>query len=188
MHQCLKLNVGKGKTKSVRQNLRIFAAEFSANGSRLCFQFIVQSSSFTVQSLMQTFTTQDIANYYDHTEVHYRKFWKMEQSMGLHYGIWDASTKTLADAILNTNRQLANLGKITSSDVVLDAGCGVGGSSIFLAKNYGCHVTGITLSERQVRTATLFSEKNDIGHLANFEQMNYTQTRFPDHRFASLGA
>ena len=132
---------------------------------------------------MQTFTTEDIANYYDHTEVHYRKFWKMEHSMGLHYGIWDASTNTLAEAIVNTNRQLANLGKITSSDVVLDAGCGVGGSSIFLAKNYGCQVTGITLSERQVRTATHFSEKNDIGHLANFERMNYTQTRFPDHHF-----
>ena len=132
---------------------------------------------------MQTFTTEDIANYYDHTEVHYRKFWKMVHSMGLHYGSWDASTNTLAEAIVNTNRQLANLGKITSSDVVLDAGCGVGGSSIFLAKNYGCQVTGITLSERQVRTATHFSEKNDIGHLANFERMNYTQTRFPDHHF-----
>ncbi|MBI1227680.1 MAG: methyltransferase domain-containing protein [Bacteroidetes bacterium] len=132
---------------------------------------------------MQTFTTEDITNYYDHTEVHYRKFWKMEQSMGLHYGVWDESTKNLAEAILNTNRQLAILGKISSKDVVLDAGCGVGGSSIFLAKNYGCQVTGITLSERQVKTATRFSNQNSVGHLANFERMDYTQTRFPDHSF-----
>ncbi len=132
---------------------------------------------------MRTFTTEDITNYYDHTEPHYRQFWKMEQSMGLHYGIWDDSTKTLAEAILNTNAQLAALGKITSNDLVLDAGCGVGGSSIFLAKNVGCHVTGITLSERQVRTATRFAEKNGIGHLANFERMDYTKTRFPDHHF-----
>ncbi|MBK9015098.1 MAG: class I SAM-dependent methyltransferase [Saprospiraceae bacterium] len=132
---------------------------------------------------MRTFTTEDITNYYDHTEPHYRQFWKMEQSMGLHYGIWDDSTKTLADAILNTNAQLAALGKITSNDLVLDAGCGVGGSSIFLSTNIGCQVTGITLSERQVRTATRFAEKNGIGHLANFERMDYTQTRFPDHHF-----
>ncbi len=132
---------------------------------------------------MPTFTTQDIANYYDHTEVHYRKFWKMEQSMGLHYGIWDGSTKNLAEAIVNTNRRLASLGQIEENDVVLDAGCGVGGSAIFLAKNIGCQVTGITLSDRQVRTATHFSEKNEVSHLAKFERMDYTQTRFPDHHF-----
>ncbi len=132
---------------------------------------------------MQTFTNEDITNYYDHTEVHYRKFWKMEQSMGLHYGIWDDTTETLADAILNTNAQLAILGEIKPTDKVLDAGCGVGGSSIFLAKKYGCQVTGITLSERQVRTATHFSEKNGVSHLAKFERMDYTQTRFPDASF-----
>ncbi len=132
---------------------------------------------------MQTFTTEDITNYYDHTETHYRQFWKMEQSMGLHYGIWDSSTKTLADAIINTNAQLAALGQIGPNDRVLDAGCGVGGSAIFLAKTLGCHVTGITLSERQVKTATHFSEQKGVGHLANFERMDYTQTRFPDHHF-----
>ena len=58
--------------------------------------------------------------------------------MGLHYGIWDYTTKTLAEAIINTNRQLAFLGKVSATDKVLDAGCGVGGSAIFLAKYFGC--------------------------------------------------
>jgi tocopherol O-methyltransferase len=132
---------------------------------------------------MQTFTTEDITNYYDHTETHYRQFWKMEESMGLHYGIWDDKTKSLAEAIVNTNRQLAFLGKISASDKVLDAGCGVGGSAIFLAKYFGCEVTGITLSQRQVRTATRFASQNGVSNLASFEQMDYTKTRFPDAHF-----
>ncbi len=132
---------------------------------------------------MRTFTSQDITNYYDHTEPHYRQWWKMEQSMGLHYGIWDENTKTLAGAILNTNTRLAELGDVLPTDHILDAGCGVGGSVVFLAKKYGCKVTGITLSERQVKTATGFAEKNGVGGLAHFEQMNYTQTRFPDACF-----
>ncbi len=130
-----------------------------------------------------TFSNQDIINYYDHTQPHYRQWWRMEESMGLHYGIWDDSTKTLSEAIVNTNAQLAAIGQISKEDKVLDAGCGVGGSAIYLAKKYGCKVTGITLSERQVKTATSFAEKRDVGHLTVFEIMDYTQTCFPDNHF-----
>ena len=107
----------------------------------------------------------------------------MDESMGMHYGVWDANTKTLSEAIVNTNVQLANIGQISKNDKILDAGCGVGGSAIFLAKKYGCEVTGITLSERQVNTANHFSQKKKVGHLAAFKQMDYTQTSFPDKHF-----
>lgn len=132
---------------------------------------------------MRTFTNEDIRNYYDHTEPHYRQFWDMETSMGLHYGVWGPGIKTLAAAILNTNAQLAELGRIGPGHQVLDAGCGVGGSAIFLAKNTGCHVTGITLSHRQVKTATSFAQKNGVAGRTRFEQMDYTATTFPDGHF-----
>lgn len=132
---------------------------------------------------MKTFTNEDITNYYDHTEVHYRQWWKMEESMGLHYGVWDKNTKTLSEAITNTNRQLAEIGKISAKDKVLDAGCGVGGSAIFLGKNYGCDVTGITLSERQVKTATGFANDHGVSENVRFKKMDYTQTEFPDNHF-----
>ena len=103
--------------------------------------------------------------------------------MGLHYGIWDATTRNLSDAIINTNAQLARMGNISQKDIILDAGCGVGGSAIFLAKKYGCEVTGITLSQRQVATATGFARKNTVEHLVRFQTADYTQTRFPDNHF-----
>ena len=129
------------------------------------------------------FTNQDIINYYDHTQPHYRQWWKMDESMGLHYGVWDPSTKNLSEAIVNTNAQLAEMGRLSKNDKILDAGCGVGGSAIFLAKKYGSKVNGITLSKRQVKTAISFAEKRRVGHLTNFEEMDYTQTRFPDSHF-----
>ncbi|MFQ5445670.1 MAG: SAM-dependent methyltransferase [Saprospiraceae bacterium] len=132
---------------------------------------------------MRKFSTEEITNYYDHTEVHYRQFWKLEESMGLHYGVWGENTRTLAESILNTNAQLARMGGIGPEDVVLDAGCGVGGSAIYLAKKTSCTVTGITLSERQVKAATRFAQKNDVQGKVQFRRMDYTATDFPDNHF-----
>jgi len=132
---------------------------------------------------MNNFTITDIENYYDQTEVHYKMFWKLEEAAGLHYGIWDASTHSIGDAILNTNRYLVNIGKINKGHNVLDAGCGIGGSSIFLAKNIGCKVHGITLSKKQSETAKSLAEKNNVSNLAEFSQANYLETGFNDNSF-----
>lgn len=132
---------------------------------------------------VRTFTNEEIRDYYDHTEVHYRRFWRMEESMGLHYGIWDDNTANLGQAIINTNARLAALGEVRPNDRVLDAGCGVGGSAIFLAKTVGCSVTGITLSERQVKTATQFAQQNKVASFVQFRQMDYTKTAFSDAHF-----
>lgn len=132
---------------------------------------------------MPTFTTQDVENYYDQTEVHYRMFWKLDQSLGLHYGVWEKDTKNLTEAIRNTNRLLMEMGEVTPSDRVLDAGCGVGGSSIYLARQLGCRVTGITLSAKQVRTAQSFAERDGVNDLVDFQRQDYTRTDFADNFF-----
>jgi cyclopropane fatty-acyl-phospholipid synthase-like methyltransferase len=132
---------------------------------------------------MNQFTSKDIENYYDQTEIHYKMFWKLEEAAGLHYGIWDASTKSTSEAILNTNRYLINLGGIKKVDKVLDAGCGIGGSSIFIAKNVGCTVHGITLSKKQAETARLLAQKNNLDHLVEFSHINYLDTGFDNESF-----
>src|SRR5690606_14455870 len=38
---------------------------------------------------------------------------------------------------------------LSASDRVLDIGCGWGGFSKFAASRYGCHVTGISISDEQ---------------------------------------
>jgi len=132
---------------------------------------------------MKTFTPKDVANYYDQTANHYRRFWKLDKSLALHYGIWSAGIKTLHDAVRNTNALLSKLGEITSTDTVLDAGCGVGGSAIFLAKYIGCNVTGITLSEKQAEQATGFAQRHKVSELTSFQAMNYLSTSFADNSF-----
>ena len=124
-----------------------------------------------------------IVEYYDTCEGDYRIFWDLDRSLAMHAGYWDSETKTLADALKRENEILAELAGVTSSDYVLDAGCGVGGSSIFLAEQYRCRVKGITLSGRQVETASENAEVRRVDRLVSFEMMDFCRTSFTDETF-----
>lgn len=127
--------------------------------------------------------SKTIVHYYDSCESDYRLFWNLDRSLAMHAGYWDKTTKTLADALERENAVLAEWANITKNDAVLDAGCGIGGSSIFLASKVGCKVTGITLSERQAATARQQAEKRGVSHLVTFETMDFCRTHYPDAAF-----
>lgn len=129
------------------------------------------------------FTTRDVADYYDQTQVHYERWWDLSHSLSLHYGIWDKDTKTLPQALENTNRKIAERAGITGGERVLDAGCGVGGAAVFMAKNFKARVTGITLSQKQVDYATEKAAALGLSELINFDCQDYTQTKFEDEQF-----
>lgn len=129
------------------------------------------------------FTHEDVSNYYDQTAIHYKYFWKLEESMALHYGIWRDGIKTFQESLVETNRELTEQAGIQSSDVVLDAGCGVGGSSIYLAKNIGCQVIGVTLSQQQADTAKINAARESVTDLVHFFQRDYSNTEFEANSF-----
>lgn len=128
-------------------------------------------------------TNRTIIDYYDECESDYRIFWDLDRSLAMHAGYWDESTRTLHEALVRENEVLAETVGILRKDRVLDAGCGVGGSSIFLAKNYGCDVVGITLSAKQVEKATESAIRNGVETLVTFEVRDFCQTGFPDATF-----
>ncbi len=134
------------------------------------------------------FSKNDIERYYDLSEIHYRVFWNLDKSSSLHYGYWDAATKNFHEALLNINAILSKKININKEDIVLDAGCGIGGSSVWLAKNIGCNVTGISLSNKQVNTANQRATKNEVENLATFYQKDFTQTGFTNESFSVVWA
>jgi len=56
-------------------------------------------------------------------------------------------------------RYAANLGGLKTGDRILDAGCGVGGTAIWLAKEKNCECVGLNLMEFQLRLARGFAAK-----------------------------
>lgn len=132
---------------------------------------------------LKTFSSKDIASYYDVSEDHYMYFWDLNQSHALHYGYWDSSTKTFREALANTNKILSEQAGITAGMRVLDAGCGIGGSSIWLAKNKQARVTGITLSAKQAARANAYVQENELADMAQFLVQDFTRTDFDDASF-----
>ncbi len=128
-------------------------------------------------------TEEAVAQYYDQCEAHYRQHLKLDQCLALHYGYWTPDTTTLEEALRNTNKVLAARARIGKTDCVLDAGCGVGGSSLYLARTVGCRVLGITLSRKQVEMASAHAARLGVSHLARFELRNYCHTGLEPESF-----
>lgn len=129
------------------------------------------------------FSKNDISRYYDLSEVHYRKIWNLDKSHSLHYGYWDDSVRNFHDALLNINKVLAEIAEIKEGEHILDAGCGIGGSSIWLAKEKNCFVTGISLNENQINKATVLGGKLGVAKKVLFEKKDYTNTFYPGGSF-----
>ena len=134
------------------------------------------------------YSNKDVEQYYDLSQTHYKRVWDLKRSRSLHYGYWDSSTKNFHEALLNINKILAAKAGINKHHKVLDAGCGIGGSSLWLAKNIGCNVTGISLSAKQVQTANNLALAENLQSLAVFEQQDFTATHYEAESFDVIWA
>jgi cyclopropane fatty-acyl-phospholipid synthase-like methyltransferase len=116
------------------------------------------------------------------TERSYLANWSGE-SLGLHCGMADETTKSLSESLDNTNAFLAERAGITAGTRVLDAGCGVGGSSLWLARHKGARVTGISIVPRQVEIARQFARERGLEALVDFRVADMALTNFPPGSF-----
>ncbi|WP_234567542.1 methyltransferase domain-containing protein [Rhodohalobacter sp. 614A] len=131
---------------------------------------------------------KSIINYYDATQLDYRILWFREKNRSVHFGYYDQDISNHGEALLNMNKVMAQKSGVKSGDLILDAGCGQGGSSVWLAEHFDVHVTGITLVPHQVLKAQKHAEKSKINHRVSFFEKDYTNTGFEDESFTLIWA
>lgn len=105
----------------------------------------------------------DIREHYDQLSPLYRTFWGEH----IHHGFWHGR-ESVAEAQVNLTRELARRAQLAHGDRMLDVGCGLGGSSLLLAKEYGCRVEGISISPKQVATATQEAARRGLQDRVSF--------------------
>lgn len=127
---------------------------------------------------------QAIATWYDESSPLYRYFWYVNSdNCALHYGFWDKKTKHIGDTLQNTNKIMAEQVNITSNDRVLDAGCGISGSVLWLAKNKKAEVVGISIRTKQIEKAKTLAKQAKVDHLVSFSVIDCLHTGFPKESF-----
>jgi tocopherol O-methyltransferase len=114
--------------------------------------------------------------YYKSTNFDYEHFWSGRRALAIHFGYYDSSVDTHEDSLIKMNQVLAGYADIKASDKVLDAGCGYGGSSIWLAENIGCEATGLTVVPYQVNKAEKCASSSVASSKLHFVKGDYAHT------------
>lgn len=132
---------------------------------------------------------QAVEEYYDTTLSLYEELWGEH----VHHGYWDPgeSPGTGADrhtACDRTVRELVAFAGLPASCTVLDVGCGIGGPAIYLARDLGCRVDGITLSSQQVQRASQKANAAGVADRTRFRRLDMLANDFVDASFDTVWA
>lgn len=79
--------------------------------------------------------------------------------------------------------ELADLANITPETRVLDVGCGLGGTARHLADQYGCHVTGIDLTDEYIEVGRRLTEMVNMEDKVELWQGSALRIPFEDNMF-----
>ncbi len=124
-----------------------------------------------------------ISQYYTETRRDYYYLLRQSRHWGMHFGYYITGKEKIHEASLNLNKVLAKKAKIKRNDRVFDAGCGVGGSLIWLVKNRGVTGVGISITPVDISRAKQIAEKENISDRAVFAVGDYRETQLPSNSF-----
>ncbi len=87
---------------------------------------------------------------------------------------------------LNATRELIELCHIDRDSYVLDVGCGVGITACYLAKEYGCNVVGVDLSEMMVERSKERAKRKNVEDKVEFRVAEAQDLPFKDEVFDAV--
>ncbi|HTU26575.1 MAG TPA: class I SAM-dependent methyltransferase [Pirellulales bacterium] len=125
-----------------------------------------------------TVTKREIQSHYDWSTAFYRLLWGPH----IHHGLWHGQ-ESPAIAQRQLIEAIAARLTLRPGARVVDVGCGMGGSSVYLAKHHGCRVTGLTLSPVQRLWATAGAWTGGCAGTTEFLRADAEQIDFPAATF-----
>ena len=161
-----------------RHDLRLPAQIRLMRSIRLAFARVLQQTS-------PSRARRNVAHHYDISNDLYRLF--LDQDMQYSCAYFNAPDMTLEDAQEAKKTIIARKLQIEPGMRVLDIGCGWGGMALTLARDYGAHVTGVTLSQEQLTLAKQRASSEGLDDQIDFRLCDYRDLNDTFDRIVSVG-
>ena len=127
---------------------------------------------------------RNIHSHYDLGNAFY-KLW-LDETLTYSCAIFDGPDQPLADAQRNKYRHLLDLLQLEPEHHLLEIGSGWGGFALYAARETGCRVTSITLSEEQLKEARARAEAAGLADQVKFELVDYRDLQGQFDRIVSI--
>lgn len=131
---------------------------------------------------MSATLSEQIRQFYDASSGLWEKVWGEH----MHHGYYGRLGNVKCDrrqAQIDLIEELLHWANLETADHILDVGCGIGGSTLYLAQKYDCKATGITLSPIQAGRAKERAFEADLARQAQFQVADALAMPFADQTF-----
>ena len=126
---------------------------------------------------------QNIQTFYDQSSALWERTWGEHMHHGYYGPNGTHHKQDRCQAQIDLMDQLLRWAAVEQATTILDAGCGIGGSSLYLSDRYQAQVTGVTLSPTQAARATERAQLAGLSDRAQFLVTDVLNTPFPDGQF-----
>jgi cyclopropane-fatty-acyl-phospholipid synthase len=137
------------------------------------------------QNILRT-SRRNVAHHYDIDERIYALF--LDEDWQYSCAYFEDPAASLETAQLAKKRHVAAKLIVGRGERVLDIGCGWGGLAFYLVETAGAgHVTGISLSEKQIATARSRAAERKLSDRVTFKVQDYRNSEGSFDRIVSVG-
>jgi cyclopropane-fatty-acyl-phospholipid synthase len=162
-------NIGRTKINNFNEILNSFRGSFRFLTN---FNFIKKSKV-------------NVAHHYDVSDDLYFLF--LDPLRQYSCGYFQNETDTLEQAQINKIKHIAKKLDLKPNQKVLDIGCGWGYLAIEIAKQYKCHVTGVTVSENQYKFAKNKINELNLSNQVEIKLIDYREIKEKYDKIVSVG-
>lgn len=132
----------------------------------------------------KTGSKRNIKAHYDLGNEFYSQF--LDETMTYSSAYFDDSEMSLNEAQEEKYERICQKLNLANRDKVLEIGCGWGGFATYAARKYGCHVTGITLSQKQYDYAVERVRREGLSDSVDIQLIDYRDLDGKFDKIASI--
>ncbi len=151
------------------KNERFFLSNINSN----IFYLTLSKIKHFLKENSKSQSKKNIRYHYDLGNQFYEQW--LDNTMTYSSAIFDKQNTNLSDAQINKYKKIADSLSLNENSKTLEIGCGWGGFSSYIARNYKCKVDAITISKEQYDYTASKIQKEGLGEKVAVQFKDYRE-------------